>query len=93
MDKLNAYADSQAPSAPHTEEEQLVFKIADETGAVIGGCILHVHAWGRAVLATLWVDEPYRRQGLGFLLPGAADGRRKRKTWIREKTHEIRLSI
>ncbi len=36
-EKISEYADSMAPSRPHTEEEQLVFKIADGEGNVIGG--------------------------------------------------------
>ncbi|MBQ3708886.1 MAG: GNAT family N-acetyltransferase [Clostridia bacterium] len=72
-EKINAYADSMAPSEPRTEEEQIVFKADDGDGNVIGGCILHIHEWGRAVLAKLWVDERYRRQGLGSLLIRAAE--------------------
>ena len=67
-EKISAYADSMAPKEPHTEEEQLVFKITDGEKGVIGGCIVNIHSWGRAVLAQLWVDEGYRGQGLGSLL-------------------------
>jgi hypothetical protein len=49
-EKINVYGDSMAPSEPHTEEEQLVFKVEDEDKNVIGGCIVNIHAWGRAVL-------------------------------------------
>jgi len=38
-EKINVYADSMAPSEPHTEEEQLVFKVEDEDKNVIGGYI------------------------------------------------------
>ncbi|MBO4501739.1 MAG: GNAT family N-acetyltransferase, partial [Clostridia bacterium] len=40
---------------------------------IIGGCILNIHAWGRAVLAALWVDERYRRRGLGSMLIRASE--------------------
>ena len=29
-EKINVYGDSMAPSEPHTEEEQLIFKVEDE---------------------------------------------------------------
>jgi hypothetical protein len=34
-EKINVYADSIAPSEPHTEEEQLVFKILGQGFSVI----------------------------------------------------------
>ena len=77
--KINEYADSMAPSEPHTEEEQLIFKITDENAAVIGGCVVNIHAWGRAVLAQLWVDERYRRMGIGSMLIRAAENAAKEK--------------
>jgi GNAT superfamily N-acetyltransferase len=66
--KISEYADSMAPNEPHTEEEQLVFKIENEEGRMIAGCVLNIHLWGRAVLAQLWADEQYRGQGLGSTL-------------------------
>ena len=45
-EKINVYADSMAPSEPHTEEERLVFKVEDEGNNVIGGCVVNIHAWG-----------------------------------------------
>ena len=77
--KINQYADSMAPLEPHTEEEQLVFRVTDEERKIIGGCIVNVHAWGRAVLARLWVDEQYRHQGLGSMLIRAAENAAKEK--------------
>lgn len=77
--KINAYADSMAPPSPHTDEEQLVFKIVNEAGDLIGGCVVNIHAWGRAVLATLWVDERYRRHGVGSMLIRAAQKAAKEK--------------
>ena len=65
---VNEYADSKAPAEPHTEDETLVFRASDGEGALAGGCILHVHRWGRAVLAALWVDEKLRGDGLGSML-------------------------
>ncbi len=78
-EKINAYADSMAPSEPHTGEEQLVFKAEDEEGKVIGGCVVNIHAWGRAVLAKLWVDGRHRRHGLGSILIRAAENAAREK--------------
>lgn len=77
--KINEYADSMAPSDPYTEEEQLVFKAEDENGTVIGGCIVDIHTWGRAVLAQLWVDGRYRHHGLGSKLIRAAENAARAK--------------
>ncbi|MBQ7455189.1 MAG: GNAT family N-acetyltransferase [Clostridia bacterium] len=77
--KINEYADSVAPACPHTEEEKLVFKVTDREAGVIGGCVVNIHAWGRAVLAQLWVDATYRRHGLGSLLIRAAGNAAREK--------------
>ena len=77
--KINEYADSMAPSEPHTEEEQLIFKAEDEEGNVIGGCVVNIHAWGRAVLAQLWVDGRYRHHGLGSMLIREAENAARKK--------------
>ncbi len=77
--KINAYADSMAPSFPRTEEEQLVFKAEDQEGTIIGGCVVNIHAWGRAVLAQLWVDGRYRSHGLGSMLIRAAENAAREK--------------
>lgn len=77
--KINEFADSMAPSEPHTEEERLIFKIADEEGKVIGGCVLNIHLWGRAVLGQLWVDGRYRHHGLGSMLIRAAENAAREK--------------
>ena len=77
--KISEYADSMAPAFPHTEEEQLVFKAEDEEGKVIGGCVLNIHEWGRAVLAKLWVDERHRHHGLGSMLIRAAENAAREK--------------
>ena len=71
--RIIAYGDSIAPASPHTKAEQLVFKVEDAQGAVIGGCVLSIREWGRAVLDELWVDERYRNHGLGSMLIRAAE--------------------
>ena len=78
-EKINVYADSMAPSEPHTEEEQLVFKVEDEDKNVIGGCVVNIHEMGRAVLAQLWVDERYRHHGMGSMLIRATEDAAREK--------------
>ena len=77
--KIYEYANTMAPSEPRTEDEQLVFRIADGEGNVLGGCKVNIHEWGRAVLAQLWVDERYRHQGLGSMLIRAAENAAREK--------------
>ncbi len=62
-----------APSEPHTAKELLVFKVEHEEGKVVGGCVVDIHQWSRAVLAQLWVDARYRHHGLGSMLIRAAE--------------------
>lgn len=77
--KIIQYADSMAPSFPHTERESLVFKAEDGEGKVIGGCVLSICEWGRAVLARLWVDGRHRHHGLGSMLIRAAENTAREK--------------
>ena len=79
-EKLGEYLESVIPSDPGMpEEDQLVFKIRNDEGNIIAGCIVNIHEWGRAVLATLWADERYRRQGLGSMLIREAERAVKEK--------------
>ena len=67
--KIGEYAYSMAPPESGTpDEEQMIFRADDKDGNIAGGCIVNIHEWGRAVLALLWVDEKYRKQGLGSML-------------------------
>ena len=77
-EKVGAYADSFAPPEPRTECERLVFK-AEDGRKIIGGCIVNVHRWGRAVLGCLWVDENYRGHGLGSMLIRKAEDAAREK--------------
>ena len=58
---------------PHeldADEEEFVLKIENETGEIIGGCIAtaYEYHWSRVLLDDLWVDERYRRQGIGSMI-------------------------
>ena len=68
QEKLEAINDSIAPPKEGAEDEILVFKIADDAGYIIAGCVLVIGNRKYADLDTLWVDERYRRQGLGSAL-------------------------
>lgn len=61
------------PVAENAREEQLVFKVTDEQGAIIGGCVLDIDETKIAEFDRLWVDERYRRQGMGSALIRAAE--------------------
>lgn len=57
-----------APAVPGAEEEKLVYKITDAEGNIIAGSLLGIDPWKCGDLDILWVDERYRRRGLGSLL-------------------------
>ena len=57
-----------APPEAEAQEEQIVRKITDGDGTILGGCIVWLGDWGTAIVDTLWVDERYRGQGLGAAL-------------------------
>ena len=61
------------PVAENAREEQLVFKVTDDQGAIIGGCVLDIDETKTAEFERLWVDERYRRQGMGSALIRAAE--------------------
>lgn len=61
------------PVAENAQEEQLVFIVTDEQGAIVGGCVLDIDETKIAEFDRLWVDERYRRQGMGSALIRAAE--------------------
>ena len=61
------------PVEDDAREEQLVFVVNDEQGAVVGGCVLDIDETKIAEFDRLWVDERYRRQGMGSALIRAAE--------------------
>ena len=67
-EKLDAINYSIVPPEEGAEDEELVFKIADDEGKTIAGCILVIESWKIAELDIIWVDEKYRRKGLGSAL-------------------------
>ena len=47
------------------EEETVCKKIMDKEGNIIAGCTGYIFPWGAMYIDDMWVDEKYRRQGLG----------------------------
>ena len=43
-------------------------KMTDENGRIVAGCLAVRTVWGTAEVSVLWVDEAYRKQGLGTQL-------------------------
>ena len=66
--KVDEYDHSVVLPVPGAEEETLYFKIKDGDGRIIAGCILAIDTWKVADLDILWVEEKYRRKGLGSAL-------------------------
>ena len=40
-------------------------KILDKEGNIIAGCTGYIYSWGAMYIDDMWVEEKYRRQGLG----------------------------
>ncbi|MBR7032436.1 MAG: GNAT family N-acetyltransferase [Clostridia bacterium] len=58
------------PREVDSDEEEFVLKVENENGEIIGGCIAEAYEyhWSRMFLDTLWVDERYRRHGIGSMI-------------------------
>ena len=50
------------------EEEEFVYIVTDESGNLLGGCILSVDGLRTASIYDLWVEEAFRRQGMASAL-------------------------
>ena len=72
-EKLDAIDSSIVPSDEGAKDEELIFKVADNEGNVIAGCLLEISRWKFAELDIIWVDEKYRKKGLASALIRAAE--------------------
>lgn len=72
-EKLTAMDHAMVPPEEGAQEECVIYKITDEEGSIIAGCILMIDSWKMALLDVLWVEEKYRRAGLGSALVHAAE--------------------
>ena len=64
----NRVFDTIAPPEEDTEEEEFVYKVTDEKGSLLGGCILVVDERKTASIFSLWVEEAYRCKGIASAL-------------------------
>ena len=55
------------------EEEEFVYTVSDESGNLLGGCVLSVDALKTASIYDLWVEEAFRRQGMASALMREAE--------------------
>ena len=79
-DRFDEVFDEFSPlSKENAEEELYVYKITDEDGCIIGGCVLDIDETNIAEFVSLWVDERYRRRGLGAALIMTAEQKAKEK--------------
>ena len=67
-DKLNAITKAKIDFEDTIEDELVVFKVTDSDGNIIAGCNLMINCWKAADLDILWVEEKYRKQGIGSAL-------------------------
>ena len=67
-EKYDEEPDLSAPPDISAEEERLAFRIDDDEGRIIGGCVLGIDTLRTAEFERLWVDERYRRQGMASAL-------------------------
>ena len=65
-DGLSAYNDSIAPD--EHDYIRLNKKVLNENGDVIAGIVAGVGGWNDGAVHCLWVEEPYRNQGIGTYL-------------------------
>ena len=72
-EKINEVTDSKIDFEDTIEDELVVFKVTDSDGNIIAGCNLIIDCWRFATLDILWVEETYRRQGIGSALIHAAE--------------------
>ena len=69
--------DTIAPPEEVTGEEEFVYKVTDEKGSLLGGCILAVDKRKTASIFDLWVEAAYRCKGIGSALIREAEKKAK----------------
>ena len=64
-DKLVEYNLSQVPKTQQLDFVYINKKIVDENNKIIAGCLAKMYCWKVIYIDILWVDEKYRKCGLG----------------------------
>ena len=67
-DKLVEYNLKQVPKTQEMEFVNITKKILDEENNIIAGCYAKMYCWNVIYIDILWVDERYRKHGLGSKL-------------------------
>ena len=67
-DKLVEYNLSQVPKKQEIEFKNINKKVVDENDNIIAGCLAKMYCWNVFYIDSLWVDEKYRKCGLGTRL-------------------------
>lgn len=64
-DKLVEYNLSQVPKTQEIEFKYINKKLVDENNNIVAGCLAKIYCWNVIYIDILWVDEKYRKCGLG----------------------------
>ena len=67
-DKLVEYNLGQVPKTQKVDFVDINKKIVDEENKIIAGCLARMYCWNVIYIDILWVDEEYRKCGLGTKL-------------------------
>lgn len=67
-DKLVEYNLSRVPKTQETDFVNIYKKIVNDEGEIIAGCLAKMYCWNVIYVDILWIDEAYRKQGLGSKL-------------------------
>ena len=65
VDGLVKYNLSKVPKTQEIEFIDIRKKIVDENKNIIGGCLAKMYCWNVMYIDVLWIDDAYRKQGLG----------------------------
>lgn len=79
VDGLNAYNARQVPFTQREPYIDMNRKIVDDSGRIIAGCCAVIYGWHVLYVEILWVDEPFRRQGIGLRLLRAVEEEAREK--------------
>lgn len=67
-DKLVEYNRSRVPKTQEADFVNIYKKIVNDEGEIIAGCLAKMYCWNVIYVDILWIDEAYRKQGLGSKL-------------------------
>ena len=72
--KLVEYNIGQVPKTQEVPLRRVNRKIVDEGGNTVAGCLAVIYCWRILYVEILWVDEKYRKCGLGTMLLSEVEG-------------------